>query len=119
VRVHLVGNILARGLRGFGGRFTGRVVKADSLEEATHALRNKGGEILITHTLDSSFVPIIRIAGGIIVEGASELSREHLTMINPNIVYVSQVANAMKLLEEHLSVTIDGAEKTIYEGTSG
>jgi pyruvate kinase len=117
IRIHIVGKIIGRGQRGFGGRCTGRVVKANTLSEASYVLRNNGGEILLTHTLDSSFTPIIRIASGIIVEGASELSRSMLKMINPNIVYISQVEKAMDLIEEHSIVTIDGDEKIIYEGT--
>jgi pyruvate kinase len=117
IRIHIVGKILGRGQRGFGGRCTGRVVKANTLSEASYVLRNNGGEILLTHTLDSSFTPIIRIASGIIVEGTSELSRSMLKMINPNIVYISQVEKAMDLIEEHSTVTIDGNEKIIYEGT--
>jgi pyruvate kinase len=117
IRVHVIGKILGRGRRGFGGRCTGRVVKAANLEEASRTLRSLGGEILLTHTLDETFIPIIRISRGIILEGASELSREVLKMVNPHIVYVAQVAGAMKRLEENLTVTLDGAEKIIYEGT--
>jgi pyruvate kinase len=117
IRIHIVGKIIGRGQRGFGGRRTGRIVKANTLSEASYILRNNGGEILLTHTLDSSFTPIIRIASGIIVEGASELSRSMLKMINPNIVYIAQVQKAMDSIEEYSIVTIDGDEKIIYEGT--
>jgi pyruvate kinase len=119
LRVHMIGNILGRGRRGFGGRCTGRIVKAATLDEASRILRSTGGEILLTHTLDLSFIPIIRIARGIILEGASELSRELLKMVNPNIVYVGQVEGALKNIEEYLTVTLDGAEKLIYEGSIG
>ncbi|MDR0410024.1 MAG: pyruvate kinase [Spirochaetaceae bacterium] len=116
IRINVIGNILGRGQRGFGGRCAGRIVKANTLSEASYVLRNNGGEILLTHTLDSSFTPIIRIASGIIVEGTSEFSRSMLKMINPNIVYISQVEKAMSRIEEHSTVTIDGDEKIIYEG---
>jgi pyruvate kinase len=118
IRVHVIGNILGRGSRGFGGRCAGRVIKAGNLDEASRWLRrNIGGEILLTHTLDESFIPIIRIVNGVILEGASELSRETLRNINPNIVYVANVPNAMQLFEENRIVTLDGTEKMIYEGT--
>jgi pyruvate kinase len=116
IRVHIIGKILGRGRRGFGGRCTGRVIKAANLEEASRILRSRGGEILLTHTLDMSFIPIIRISRGIILEGASELSQDLLRMVNPNIVYVAQVVGAMSRFEENLTVTLDGAEKIIYEG---
>jgi pyruvate kinase len=99
------------------------VIKAKNLDAAVGWLRNKGpsgsagGEILLTHTLDKSFIPIIRIVDGIILEGASELSRDLLKLINPRIVYVAHVPNAMSIFEENGSVTLDGEEKIIYEGT--
>jgi pyruvate kinase len=127
IRVHVIGNVLGRGSRGFGGRCTGRVLKANNLDEAARWLRSKappagsrgipGGEILLTHTLDKSFIPIIRIVDGIILEGASELSRDIIKATNPRIVYVAHVPGAMNLLEENHTVTLDGEEKNIYEGT--
>ncbi|MDR3123682.1 MAG: pyruvate kinase, partial [Treponema sp.] len=123
IRVHVIGNVLGRGGRGFGGRCTGRVIKAGNLDDAVRFLRSKGspesagGEILLTHTLDKSFIPIIRIVDGIILEGASELSGDLLRSVNPRIVYVAQVHNAMKVFEENRTVTLDGEEKIIYEGT--
>jgi pyruvate kinase len=123
IRVHVIGNVLGRGRRGFGGRCTGRVIKARNLDEAARRLRNNaspdgaGREILLTHTLDSSFIPVIRIVDGIILEGSSELSRDLLKLVNPRIAYVAQVPNAMYLFEENSVVTLDGDEKIVYEGT--
>jgi pyruvate kinase len=117
IRVHVIGNVLGRGNRGFGGRCTGHIVKAGSPEEASGALGKRGGEILLTHTLDDSFIPVIRIVEGIILEGDSSLSYEHIRTINPHIVYISQVPQALDFFEDHITVTLDGEEKIIYEGT--
>lgn len=100
-----------------GFRITGRVVRAETLEDAFLALRKKGGEILVTRNLDMSFVPILRVVSGLVVENPSEMSEETISMINPNLVWVSQVPNAMKILESGLTITVDGKEKLIYEGT--
>jgi pyruvate kinase len=116
IRIHIIGNVLGRGTRGFGARVTGRIVKAADLDEAAAVLRKKGGEILLTHTLDESFTPIIRIVDGIILEVSSELSREDILTINPRIAYIGQVPGAMQRFENNITVTIDGAERIIYEG---
>jgi pyruvate kinase len=50
------------------------------------------------------------------LEGSSELPKDYILNINPNIVYVEQVPDAMRFFEEHITVTIDGAERTVYEG---
>jgi pyruvate kinase len=112
----VIGNILGRGLAGFGGRCTGRILKAANLDEASRLLRNDGGEILLTHTLDESFTPIIRIVDGIIIEGNTVLSKDIIRMINPNVVFIARVPDAMKRIEERLTVTLDGKEKIVYEG---
>lgn len=117
VRIHVIGNVLGRGGKGFGGRCRGRIVKAKNLEEASVALHKGGGEILLTHTLDESLIPIIRVVDGIILEGVSEMPWDLIRATNPNIVYVSQVGGAMSRFEDHLTVTLDGGEKLIYEGT--
>jgi pyruvate kinase len=79
-------------------------------------LRSKAGDILVTHTLDMSFIPIIRLVNGIILEGASELSRSLLNDVNPRSVYVAHVPDAMDRFEQNSTVTLDGAEKLVYEG---
>jgi hypothetical protein len=38
-------------------------------------------------------------------------------MINPSLVWVSQVPGAMRILEPGLTITVDGREKIVYEGT--
>jgi len=137
IRILFVGNILARGQKGGGSRklvenkgisgseddvmdasrVTGRVVHAETLEEATAALRGKGGEILVVRNLDMSFVPILRMVSGLVIENPTAISEELLFMINPNLVWVSQVPSAMKILEAGFTITIDSKEKLIYEGT--
>ena len=117
IRVHVIGNVMGRGVKGFGGRCTGRIVKARTLEAAALALRKDGGEILLTHTLDESFIPILRLVDGVILEGVSEMPWELIRMTNPRIVYVSQLEHAMEVFEENLTVTLDGNEKLVYEGS--
>jgi pyruvate kinase len=117
IRVHVIGTILARGTAGFGSRITGRIVRATDPGEASWAVAKKGGEILLTHTLDISFVPLIPEVAGIIVEGSSELSEQYMRGLNPNLVFVGQVSRAMSRFEENMTVTLDGTEMLIYEGS--
>jgi hypothetical protein len=88
IRVHVIGNILNRGERGFGEHCTGRIVKAKDPLTASLIMKKGGGEILLTHTLDSSFVPIVPMLQGIILEGTSDLSNEELQRLNPKIVCI-------------------------------
>ena len=120
VRVILVGTVLARGQRcGYingSGHVSGRVLKADSAEDAYYGLRKKKGEILVCKTLKESYIPLLRVVDAVIVEEDIEIDESHLSMINPNLVWMSQVRGAIKALEEGLWVTIDATEMLIYEG---
>jgi pyruvate kinase len=116
VRVFIVGNVLARGAKGFGGISRGRVVKAESLEEAAMILRKEGGEILVTRRLDESFIPVLRCVSGVILEGASDLSWDTIRLVNPGISYVGEVRGAMKIFEGNTTVSVSGSERLVYEG---
>ena len=75
---------------------TGRVVCAETAEEARINLGKKGGEILVIRNLDMSFVPLLRLINGLVVENPSEMTKELLSLINPNLEWISQVSGAMK-----------------------
>lgn len=124
IRIIFVGNVLARGLNAGGycsikkrSRVTGRVVRAETSEEARIILGKKGGDILVIRNLDMSFLPLLRLVNGLVVENPSEMTKDFLALVNPNIVWISQVSGAMKILEPGLTITIDSSEKLIYEGT--
>jgi len=118
IRIHVIGNVLGRGEEGFGEHSTGRIIKVNNFQEATGVLLGKKeAKIVVTHTLDASFIPLLSIVEGIILEGASEMSQEYIQKINPNLVLISHVSNAMSLFEENITVTLDGNEKLIYEGS--
>lgn len=136
IRVLYVGNVLARGQLGGGCkhighgdhatcdmtdsasfRVTGRVVRAETVDEALGSLKKKGGEILVIRHFDMSYIPLLRVVNGLIVENPTEVSEEIISMANPNLIWVSQVPGAMKILEPGFTVTIDSREKLVYEGT--
>jgi pyruvate kinase len=116
VRAYYLGKVIGRGEKGMGGRCTGRIVKAATLDEAASTLRKEGGDVLLVPTLLPDFIPIIRMAKGVIVEGVSELPWEVVRMTNPGIVLIAEVEGAMDAMEAGLTVTIDGGEQIVYEG---
>jgi pyruvate kinase len=116
VRAYYIGNVIGRGALGFGGRATGRVVKAASLEDAVVAIKKDGGDILLVHSLQPDFIPLVRMATGIIVESVTEIPWELVKMTNPSLVCVAEVPGAMERFENGMTVTLDGVEQVIYEG---
>lgn len=122
VRVMLVGHVMARGNHGGHSddtqyKASGRVLRAASPIEARALLGRKLGEILVCPTLTEDYIPLLRIVDGVVVEHKSEISDELLSLVNPRLVWITDAADAMKRLESGLSVTLDGKQLLVYEGT--
>lgn len=121
VRVIIVGNIIARGTE-FGcadpqkPKTCGRVIHADSIAEIKNTARLHHKTILVCPRITEDLIPLIRISDGIVSESGSDIPEEKLKLINKSLVYIQNAANAMKVLEDNLSVSIDGEQGLIYEG---
>ena len=120
IRVLMMGNILARGRNGGNpesqSRITGRVVKATDPSDFVSTLRRKKGEILFCPNLNEDWIPILRIVDGVITTGKNELTSEMIHLANPNLVWISEIGNAEKSIENGRTVTIDGKDLLVYEG---
>jgi pyruvate kinase len=116
IKVHFLGSILNRGHKGFGKSCSGRVVLAESSEEAALRLQRDGNEILVTRSLDPMHRELLSQVRGVILEETSTLSPEEIREENPEIVYIAEVPHALQTFEPSQIVSLDGEEKIIYEG---
>jgi pyruvate kinase len=129
LRVMIMGNVLARGASGGAGKgvvgknaaptsCTGKLFRAESLQEAAAVIKNTGGDILVCSTLTEEYVPILRIVKAVICEGPSELTAAYLTLVNPRLVWLTEVRNAVPggRLESGTAVTVDSKSLLVYEG---
>lgn len=120
IRIFLVGNVLAHGEEGGGNpaknRVSGRIVRALSVEEAYLNLRKRGGEILVVPHIDESYIPILRLIDGVICQGTIAIPHDRMKLINPRLIWISEIHNAEKILENGLTVTLDIEQLLVYEG---
>lgn len=123
IRVLFVGTILGKGERSGGlgieepNIATGRVVKATSAELALQSLRNRGGEILVVSSLDTDYIPLLRVVNGLVIETVTNIDEELLAQVNPRLVWISSVRDCMTKLEEGATITLDGEQKIVFEGS--
>jgi pyruvate kinase len=123
VRVVIIGTVLARSNAGGYAnlavtRIHGKVIHAATSDEACRKIKSSGGgEILICKVLTEDYMSAISMVSGIICEGVSEINEQKLRLINPNLVWLTHIRDAAKKLESGLTVTIDGKELLVYEGT--
>jgi pyruvate kinase len=117
IKVHILGNILVRGGSGLGGITTGRVVRTVDPERDTRRLALDGTEILVTRTIGPDLEQVVAGIAGLVLEESSLISHERIQELNPDIVFISQVPEACQSLEDGITVTLDGDQKIVYEGT--
>ena len=122
IRALILGTVLASTSSGGHAnpeitRARGRIIHAMTPDEARKRIMTHEGEILVCNILTEEYTPILRLVNGVICEGVSEVSEDHLSQINPNLVWLTQIMNATKRLESGLTVTIDANQLLVYEGT--
>lgn len=116
VRVHFVGNVLAKGQRGFGGYRSGRIVRVEDALDAELRLRHDDSEILLARFLTPDFLPLLTGLRGIVLEESSYLTQEQIRSKDPNLAVIASVPGAMAVLEDGFTVTLHGDEMVVYEG---
>lgn len=121
IKILIVGNVLARGtLFGFADeaktRASGRIIHNEDMLEFHDKIRIHRHMILVCHRITEDMIPALRAVDGVVSDAGSDIGSEELTLINPSLVWVLNVPDAQKVLENDLSVTIDGEQGLIYEG---
>lgn len=121
IKVILVGNVLARGTA-FGytnpekTKGYGRIVHADYMAELKETIRVHRHAILVCWRITEDLIPLLRVVNGVISESGSDIPIESLKDINKELVWISNVPDAQKNLENNLLVTVDGDQGLVYEG---
>jgi pyruvate kinase len=116
IKVHFIGNVLAKGQRGFGGYRSGKIVRVQDSLEAELRLKHDDTEILLARFLTPDFLPLLTGLRGIVLEESSYLSPEQIKGIAPEVAVIASVPDAISLMEDGMTVTLHGDEYVVYEG---
>ena len=116
IKVHIVGEILAKGI-GIGDKsVTGRITVVDDIEKDCHKLQE--GDILVTRSTDKDMVPLMEKASAFIVEEGGITSHAAIVGIVLGKPVIVGVEDAMNLLKDGQLVTMDTARGIIYNGVT-
>lgn len=116
LKVHIVGEVLARGT-GVGNRAViGKVRICKKPEEALEKVQT--GDILVTAATDRDYIPAMRKAGAIVTEEGGLTSHAAIVGLNLGIPVVVGVEGATELLEDGAIVTVDSMRGLIYRGVT-
>ncbi len=121
IKVLIVGNVLARGTA-FGFNDTaitkagGRVVQAKDISGFREKMSVNRSTILVCWRITEELLPLLRVVDGVVSESGSDIPPDQLSLVNKNLVWIQNVRDAQRILENDLTVTIDGEQGLVYEG---
>ncbi|ACA59568.1 pyruvate kinase [Candidatus Desulforudis audaxviator] len=116
LKVHTVGNVLARGI-GIGNQaVTGSLKIAHSAAEAL--VKIEPGDILVTRATDRDYVPAIEKSSGVITEVGGLTSHAAVVCLQFNLPVIVGVTGATEILDEGAIVTIDALRGLVYSGAT-
>ncbi len=114
LRVHVVGDVVARG-SGIGSMVSeGTACVVRSAEEADRFLQR--GDILVAPSTDSEYMNALQRAGGIVTEEGGLTSHAAIVGLNLGIPTIVGVSGITRLLSTGTLVTIDSTRGLVYRG---
>lgn len=121
IKVTLVGNVIARGtLSGFANeekhKVNGRIIHEDNMPLIKDKFSLHKHLILVCWRITEALIPALRVVDGVVSESGSDIPSDELKLINSDLIWILNVNNAQKILENDLSVTLDAEQGIVYEG---
>jgi len=114
IKVHTVGDIIARGTGIIKRSVTGKACVANSAREALAKMED--GNVLVTYATDRDFISIIERAAALITEAGGLTSHAAIVGLEFGIPVIVGVENATKLIPDREVVTVDGQRGLVYKG---
>jgi pyruvate kinase len=114
MKVHIIGDVIAKG-QGIGRKSAaGEVVLARTGEEALKKMEK--GNVLVTTGTDRDMIEAVEKAGAIITEEGGLTSHAAVVGLTLGIPVVVGVEEALELFKDGQKVTVDSAVGNIYSG---
>ncbi|WP_332689790.1 pyruvate kinase [Halalkalibacter lacteus] len=114
MKVHVIGEVIAKG-QGIGRRSAaGRVVVAKTAQEANE--KTTEGSILVTYSTDKDMIPAFEKAAAVITEEGGLTSHAAVVGLNLSTPVIVGVEGALTLFEDGEEITVDSARGDIYRG---
>ncbi|TWI56987.1 pyruvate kinase [Halalkalibacter nanhaiisediminis] len=114
MKVHVIGEVVAKG-QGIGRRTAaGRVVVAKTAAEANEKVTE--GAILVTYSTDKDMIPAFEKAAAVITVEGGLTSHAAVVGLNLSTPVIVGVDGALDLFKDGEEITVDSARGDIYRG---
>lgn len=77
----------------------------------------KKGDILVANSTDARYVPLIALAGALVIQEAGLTSHAAIAALEYGIPAIIGLPEAMATISEGQRITVDALAGVIYEGT--
>ncbi len=114
IQVLTVAKTILKGLSLLKRDASGVVVKAFSAAEAAEKMTE--GAILVTKQTEREYVPAMRKAAAVICEEGGLTSHAAIVALELQIPCIVSAAGALSVLDEGMTVTVDGTRGVVYRG---
>ncbi|MGD8188427.1 pyruvate kinase [Brevibacillus ginsengisoli] len=116
MKIHVIGDVVAKG-QGIGRKvITGKVIIARSASEAIEKMED--GAVLVTYGTDSDTIETFKRAGAVITEEGGLTSHAAIVGLNLSVPVIVGVERATSKLKEGTIVTVDSERGHIYTGAT-
>lgn len=112
LKVQTVGEVILRGM-GIGEVIRGKIRLINIIEDLE---RIEAGDIVVTHSADSSFAPYLEKIAAIIAEEGGLTSNAAIIGLNAKIPVIVGAKDALFILEEGMLVTVDTPRGKVFKG---
>ncbi|MFP4962301.1 pyruvate kinase [Staphylococcus epidermidis] len=114
MKIHLVGDEIAKG-QGVGrGSVVGHAIVADSASDLEG--KDLSDKVIITNSVDETLVPYVEKAIGLITEENGITSPSAIIGLEKGIPTVAGVEQATKEIKNDMLVTLDASQGKVFEG---
>lgn len=114
MKIHLVGDEIAKG-QGVGrGSVVGHAIVADSASDLEG--KDLSDKVIITNSVDETLVPYVEKAIGLITEENGITSQSAIIGLEKGIPTVVGVEQATKEIKNDMLVTLDASQGKVFEG---
>ncbi|MBM0783937.1 pyruvate kinase [Staphylococcus epidermidis] len=114
MKIHLVGDEIAKG-QGVGrGSVVGHAIVADSASDLEG--KDLSDKVIITNSVDETLVPYVEKAIGLITEESGITSPSAIIGLEKGIPTVVGVEQATKEIKNDMLVTLDASQGKVFEG---
>ena len=114
MKIHLVGDEIAKGQRVGRGSVVGHAIVADSASDLEG--KDLSDKVIITNSVDETLVPYVEKAIGLITEENGITSPSAIIGLEKGIPTVVGVEQATKEIKNDMLVTLDASQGKVFEG---